>query len=263
MPSLAVVRGWADRLAPFVADTGALLGRWRREGASIPVRGEPREPSSTSITGPIRSSPARRRPPEAWPVGSGVPPAHLDGVLGVLKAYDAGGRRAVPSELHDESRAYLREQGNEFGTTTGRPRRCGWLDLVAGRYACEVNGASDDRPDQARRGRGRGDPPLRRLRDRRRAGRSVSRRRGRLERAQPILETVPGWNEDTAGLLEFEDLPGAARAYVERVESVGAPISLISTGPRRRKRRSCATSPAWSSSPAACWTELRSREDRY
>ncbi|MEZ5333129.1 MAG: adenylosuccinate synthase [Thermoanaerobaculia bacterium] len=237
MPSLAVVRGWADRLAPFVADTGALLGRWRREGASILFEGAqgtlldldhgsyPFVTSSSSTAGGAA-------------VGSGVPPTHLDGVLGVLKAYTTRvGEGPFPSELHDESGAYLRERGNEFGTTTGRPRRCGWLDLVAGRYACEVNGVETialtklDVLD--------GVEEIRLCVAYEIDGERVDRFPAdvaRLERAQPILETVPGWNEDTAGLLEFEDLPGAARAYVERVESeIGAPISLISTGPRREE----------------------------
>jgi adenylosuccinate synthase len=237
LAGLSTVRGWAERLAPFVADTTGLLAAWRGDGMSILFEGAqgtlldldhgsyPYVTSSSSTAGGAA-------------VGSGVPPTHLDGVLGVLKAYTTRvGEGPFPTELHDEAGAYLRERGNEFGTTTGRPRRCGWLDLVAARYACEVNGVDTialtklDVLD--------GFDEIKLCVAYRVDGEEIRRfpaDAAKLARAEPVLESVPGWTDETAGVLEHDALPAVARDYVARIEAeTGAPVSLISTGPRREE----------------------------
>lgn len=237
LPELATVRAWVERLAPFVRDTTALLAAWRREGRSVLFEGAqgtlldldhgsyPYVTSSSSTAGGAA-------------VGAGVPPTALDGVLGVLKAYTTRvGEGPFPTELHDEAGAYLRERGNEFGTTTGRPRRCGWLDLVAARYACELNGVDTialtklDVLD--------GFEEIRLCVAYRIDGAEVRRfpaDAAELARAEPVLESVPGWRAETAGVLEHDALPAAARDYVARIEAeVEAPVSLVSTGPRREE----------------------------
>ncbi len=170
--------------------------------------------------------------------GTGVPPTSITGVLGILKAYTTRvGEGPFPTELHDASGEHLGKVGNEFGTTTGRPRRCGWLDLVIGRYATRINGLGSialtklDVLDQL------DEIPVcvayeiegERVED-------FPSDLGRLERARPVYEVLPGWRQSTVGILREEDLPENARRYVSFIEErLGVPIDLISTGPRREE----------------------------
>ncbi|HRC84226.1 MAG TPA: adenylosuccinate synthase [Thermoanaerobaculia bacterium] len=251
---LAQCREWGERLAPFLADTAQLLVGWLEEGKSLLFEGAqgalldvdhgtfPFVTSSNTTAG-------------AAATGSGVPPMALDGVLGVVKAYTTrvgGGPFTV--ELHDEAGAHLRRRGNEFGTTTGRPRRCGWFDAVAARYARRINGARAlaltklDVLDEFEE--------IRICTAYRLDGREIDAMPAsleELERAAPVYRSVPGWRQETAGILEFERLPERARAYVECLEQeVGAPISLVSTGPRREE-----TLLRESSGPLAGWLGSR------
>jgi adenylosuccinate synthase len=230
-------REWAERLDPLLADTEALLAGWLEEGRSVLFEGAqgalldldhgtyPYVTSSSSTAGGACT-------------GSGVPPTAIDGTLGVLKAYTTRvGGGPFPTELVDETGEFLRRRGNEFGTTTGRPRRCGWLDTVVARYARRLNGTGAlaltkldvlDELDEIRvctayeiDGRETRDLPA-----------DLSR----LERARPAYRTVPGWKHDTVGTLALEELPEAARSYVRLIEEeVGARVDLISTGPRREE----------------------------
>ncbi|HLE85229.1 MAG TPA: adenylosuccinate synthase [Thermoanaerobaculia bacterium] len=230
-------REWAERLAPLLADTEALLAGWIEEGRSLLFEGAqgalldldhgtyPYVTSSSSTAGGACT-------------GSGVPPTAIDGAIGVVKAYTTRvGGGPFPTELLDSTGEFLRSRGNEFGTTTGRPRRCGWLDTVVVRYARRLNGTGAlaltkldvlDQLDEIRvctayevDGRETRDLPA---------------DLGELERARPVYRTVPGWRRDTSGTLELEALPEAARAYVGLIEEeVGARVDLISTGPRREE----------------------------
>jgi adenylosuccinate synthase len=170
--------------------------------------------------------------------GLGVAPKHIHKVIGVAKAYTTRvGGGAFPTELHEEQGEHLRKRGNEFGTVTGRPRRCGWLDLVAGRYAQRLNGVGGialtkldvlDEVDEVKvctgyriRGEVRDDFPA---------------DRAAHEAAEPVYRTLPGWKANTAGVLGWEDLPQRARDYVEVIEdALEAPVIIVSTGPRREE----------------------------
>jgi adenylosuccinate synthase len=170
--------------------------------------------------------------------GCGVPPTRIDGALGVAKAYCTRvGTGPFPSEQSGEMGTLLRERGGEYGATTGRPRRCGWFDAVAVRYAVRVNGFDSiaitklDVLDELEEipvctgyrfeGETHGELP---------ADAMV------LESCDPVYETLPGWRAATSGVREWRDLPENARRYLERLSSlVGAEIGLVSTGPDREQ----------------------------
>jgi adenylosuccinate synthase len=234
---LAACRGWGARLEPLLADTSYLLNGWLDAGRSLLFEGAqgalldidhgtyPYVTSSSPTTGGVGA-------------GSGVPPRRIDGVLGILKAYTTRvGAGPFVSELADDEGDFLRRRGNEFGTTTGRPRRCGWLDAVAARYAVMLNGVDAvaltkmdvlDTLDEIRicvAYRIDGE-------ERRRVPATIEE----LARAEPVYRTLPGWRSDTVGCVDFDRLPEAARAYVAAIEEeVGAPVAIVSSGPRREE----------------------------
>jgi adenylosuccinate synthase len=168
--------------------------------------------------------------------GTGVPPTHIGGILGVCKAYTTRvGGGPFPTELADEVGEHIRRRGAEFGATTGRPRRTGWFDAVGVRYAARVNGLDalavtkldvldELDPIQVCTGyRYRGE----RLTD-------LPNETDVLAECQPIYEALPGWRQQTAGVVEEAKLPPACREYLARLERlVEVPLALISTGPRR------------------------------
>ena len=169
-------------------------------------------------------------------IGAGIGPTMIDEVLGVAKAYISRvGSGPFPTELDNPIGEKMVEIGGEFGTVTGRRRRCGWLDLVALRYAVRVNGITQialtkldvlSHFDELRVAV---------------AYDSLDQRYSEFPRQQrvlyncnPVYETLSGWSSDISGVTSYEDLPDAARAYVEYVEdAVGVPITTVSIGPRR------------------------------
>jgi adenylosuccinate synthase len=230
-----------EALGPFVADVSLALDELLRSGGTVLFEGAqgtlldvdhgtyPYVTSSSSTSGGACT-------------GCGVPPGAIGGAIGILKAYTTRvGEGPFPTELADPAEdapgSRLRRRGNEYGTTTGRPRRCGWLDLVVARYARRVNGIGaialtkldvlDSFDEILVCDAYRIDGEL---------VREMPADLGRLARAEPVYETFPGWRASTEAALEHADLPAAARAYVEMIEQrVGAPIDLISTGPRREE----------------------------
>jgi adenylosuccinate synthase len=168
--------------------------------------------------------------------GGGVGPRQIDEVIGVLKAYSTRvGAGPLPTELEDGVGRHLTEVGREYGTTTGRRRRCGWLDFVPLRYTVSINsvssimlnkldiltGVDEIKVCTAYRVDGRlvDEWPL-----------SVAQ----LERAEPVYETFPGWTDDLGACRAIEDLPHAARRYLEAIETrAGVPINIVSLGPER------------------------------
>ena len=171
-------------------------------------------------------------------IGAGLPAVAIDRVIGVAKAYTtAVGAGPVPTELLDATGEHLRERGAEFGTSTGRPRRCGWYDAVAVRFSVRLAGYSTialtkldvlDAVDRVRICIGYDDPADGSRLD------TVPASSSRYERLEPIYEDLPGWQADTTGCRSFDQLPEAARGYVERLEELaGVPIGLISVGPER------------------------------
>jgi len=168
--------------------------------------------------------------------GAGIGPQHLHYILGITKAYTTRvGSGPFPTELDDAIGEGLRQRGNEFGSVTGRPRRCGWFDAAALKRSAQINGLSGlcltklDVLD--------GMPELKLC-----VGYDIDGERTDMlppgaddcARCKPVYETLPGWQESTVGIKRLEDLPRNARAYLDRVEEVcGVPIDIISTGPDR------------------------------
>ncbi|MGE6322825.1 adenylosuccinate synthase [Pseudomonas oryzihabitans] len=171
--------------------------------------------------------------------GSGVGPLYLDYILGITKAYTTRvGSGPFPTELFDETGAYLAKQGHEFGSVTGRPRRCGWFDAVILRRSIEINSISGlcltkldvlDGLDTVRICTGYKDAAGNLLTE---APTDADSYTG----LQPIYEDMPGWSESTVGAQSLEALPANAQAYIRRIgELVGAPIDIVSTGPDRKE----------------------------
>ena len=170
--------------------------------------------------------------------GSGVGPLYLDYVLGITKAYTTRvGSGPFPTELDDEVGQHLGVKGNEFGATTGRQRRCGWLDAVALRQSIRINSVSGicltkldvlDGLETIKICTGYKNA----------AGEDIVTPNDaeEWEEIQPVYEEVAGWSESTFGAQSIDALPEAARAYIKRVEEVvGAPVDIISTGPDRKE----------------------------
>lgn len=168
--------------------------------------------------------------------GLGVPPTSVSRIIGVVKAYCTRvGNGPFPTELHDETGEKLRAEGHEFGATTGRPRRCGWLDLVALKYSVMVNGITEialTKMDVLN--------PLPEIRLC--TGYTLNDKRLKsfpadcptLDRVTPEYETMPGWQSSLAGMTSFDELPEAARNYIRRIEEyTGARVSIISLSPDR------------------------------
>jgi adenylosuccinate synthase len=228
---------YGQALAPLIADTTAYLHRALAEGKRILFEGAqgtlldidhgtyPYVTSSSASAAGI------------WP-GAGVPGRKLGDILGVVKAYTTRvGEGPFPTELKDAIGNQIREQGHEYGTTTGRPRRCGWLDTFAIRYAArlnDINGIVITLLDVLG-----GLPELRICTGYTVDGKSLEDfpdDPAVLDRAKPVLESLEPWAENISGARQLKDLPRAARAYVRRVEeTVGAPVRIISIGPDREQ----------------------------
>ncbi|GIV58423.1 MAG: adenylosuccinate synthetase [Rhodothermaceae bacterium] len=170
--------------------------------------------------------------------GLGVPPTAVRRSIGIVKAYCTRvGNGPFPTELHDATGERLRQVGHEFGATTGRPRRCGWLDLVALRYTSMVNGCTDyaiTKLDVLT-----GLDEIKVCVRYRYDGKETTRFPAEVQtlgRVEPVYESLPGWKEDITGLVRVEDLPEAARRYLQFIaDYTGVPLSMISTGPKREQ----------------------------
>lgn len=169
-------------------------------------------------------------------IGTGVAPTRIDGVLGVIKAYTTRvGEGPFPTELGDSTGEELRRRGEEYGATTGRPRRCGWLDAISLAYAIRVNGFSTlaltklDVLDPF--------PVLqicRAYRYRDQTLEEFPNETNILKECQPLYEEIEGWQESTVGRTSVAELPKKCRAFLDRLEAIlGVDISIISTGPER------------------------------
>ena len=224
-----------DYLAPFITDTIPMLHEAIGSGKSVLFEGAqgtmldidygtyPFVTSSSATAGGACT-------------GSGVPPHKVDRVLGVVKAYSTRvGEGPFPTELTDAMGDRLRKAGNEFGATTGRPRRCGWFDLVVARYSVMVNGIDAwamtklDVLDEVETIRicVAYECDGKRLT-------SVPANVRQLERCRPVYEDVPGWMCSTKDVASWEQLPEKAKAYVRRLEELtGVKVAILSVGPRR------------------------------
>jgi adenylosuccinate synthase len=168
--------------------------------------------------------------------GSGIGPMHIDGVLGIVKAYTTRvGAGPFPTELFDDVGQYLGEKGHEFGATTGRPRRCGWLDAVALKRSCDVNSITSLRVTKLDVLDGL--ESLKICTQYKLDGELINRPpygADDFERCEPVYEILPGWSDATAGVREISKLPDNARAYLERMQVLlGVDIDIISTSAER------------------------------
>lgn len=168
--------------------------------------------------------------------GSGVPAKYISKVIGVIKAYTTRvGGGPFPTEQPNEIGQYIRERGNEYGTVTRRPRRCGWFDAVAVRYAARLSGV-DELAVMLLDVLG-GLPEIQICTAYELDGRRITDFPSHIDdlrRVTPVYETLPGWKEEIRGARSFSDLPGNARQYVQRISQlVGRPVSIISVGPDR------------------------------
>ncbi len=170
--------------------------------------------------------------------GSGVAPTRIDRVVGIFKAYTTRvGEGPFPTELHDASGDFLREAGQEFGTTTGRPRRCGWADVVIGRYAQRINGITDMVITKLDVLTGLEKIPVCVAYDVQ--GTRVEEmpaNQSDFHHARPVYEELDGWSEDITGCRTFEELPVNAQRYVRRLEEMmGTRVSVVGVGPGREE----------------------------
>ncbi len=227
-------RAW-QRMSPWVRDVSVFLARAREEGRPIMFEGAqgtlldidhgtyPYVTSSNATVGGVCT-------------GLGVPPKAIDGVLGVAKAYTTRvGEGPLPTELTGELGNRLRESGQEFGAVTGRPRRCGWYDAVAVRYAVRVNGL--DALALTKLDVLDGLPELQVCTAYRVKGSHITDMPGdvaQLAACEPVYETIAGWSQPTAGIRNYNDLPREAKAYIARLEEItGVPAAVVSTGSAR------------------------------
>ncbi len=230
---------YGTRLAPFVADTSALVQEALAareqvllegaQGSLLDLDSGTYEYVTSSVPSSLAAGAA---------IGIGIGPTQIRTVLGVYKAYNTRvGNGPMPTELLDETGVLLREGGPrpEYGSTTGRPRRCGWFDAVAAGYSARINAITDaaltrlDVLDAL--------PVIKVCTAYRVGGKTMKTLPASslaMARAEPVYEEIQGWHEDTSGVRRFEDLPVQAQKYVRYIEDVlGAPICLVSVGPER------------------------------
>ena len=225
----------AERLLPLAEDVGLVIHRAIKSGAAVLLEGA--QGSLLDVdhgTYPYVTSSNTTAGGAA--IGVGIAPMALDAVLGVVKAYTTRvGGGPLPTEMDEKLAEETRKLGNEYGATTGRPRRCGWFDAVVVRYAARINGLTDlavtkldvlDTFDRIALCNGYeydGDLHLEFPAD-----------LGLLERSKPKYEWMPGWQKSTADARRIEDLPDAARRYLDRMQAmVETPITYVSVGTRR------------------------------
>ena len=230
-------RGYAEKMKPLVAETQTYLVRALKQGKRVLFEGAQGAlldidhgtyPFVTSSNASVFGVAA----------GSGVPPRYINEVIGVTKAYTTRvGEGPFPTELEGELGEHLRERGAEFGATTGRPRRCGWLDAVACRYVSELNGFDSlaiTKLDVLS-----GQKVVKVCVGYEHKGKRIERfpsELGILEQCKPVYEDHRGWTEDVTGARRFEELPKAARDYVSEMERLlGAPARMVSVGPEREQ----------------------------
>src|SRR3954469_14663348 len=226
---------YADRLKPMVTDTGLVLNEALDRGEVVLLEaGQATLLDVDHGTYPFVTSSSATAGGAC--TGSGIAPTRIERVIAILKAYSTRvGEGPFPSELFDDHGEFLRKTGAEYGTTTGRPRRCGWLDTVIGRYATRVNGVTDFVVTKLDVLTGLDTVPIC-------VAYSVDGVRhdempmsqSDFHHAAPVYEEMPGWWEDISECRTFVELPPNAQRYVERVEElVGARVSAVGVGPGR------------------------------
>ncbi|HYO85042.1 MAG TPA: adenylosuccinate synthase [Dermatophilaceae bacterium] len=233
----AELLSFADRLRPMVGDVGLELTEALDAGRTVLFEaGQATMLDVDHGTYPFVTS--SNATSAGACTGSGVPPTRIDRVVAVHKAYTTRvGEGPFPTELLDETGERLRAAGFEFGTTTGRPRRCGWADTVVGRYATRVNGVTDyviTKLDVLT-----GMDPVRICVAYDVLGQRIEEmpvNQSDVHHARPIYQDLPGWSDDITRCRDFADLPANAQAYLLRLEELlGCRVSVIGVGPGRNE----------------------------
>lgn len=235
-PLLAEALAWGQQLKPRIVDSLPLTRAALQSSKRIMLEGQlsaMKDIDWGSYPFVTSSSPTAA----GAAAGSGIPPRSITQIIGVAKAYSTQvGTGPMPTELHDEQGKFLREQGDEYGATTGRPRRVGWFDSIVTRFVCELNGCTSlaltklDVLDSL--------PEIPVCTAYRYNGQRVEDLPDTWthEHCEPIYETLPGWQQPTTSARSIEDLPRNARAYLERLaELVRVPIHSVGVGPRREQ----------------------------
>ncbi|WP_346386999.1 adenylosuccinate synthase [Nocardioides sp.] len=226
---------FAERLHPMVCDTGLLLNQALDRGETVLLEaGQATLLDVDHGTYPFVTSSSATAGGAC--TGSGIPPMRMDQVIGIVKAYTTRvGEGPFPTELSDDFGEHLRKVGAEYGTTTGRPRRCGWYDSVIARYAARVNGVTDFVLTKLDVLTGLEKVPVCVAYDVNGVRHDeMPVNQSDFHHAVPIYEDFPGWWEDISAAKTFEDLPKNAKDYVLAVEKMsGARISAIGVGPDR------------------------------
>lgn len=225
----------AKVITPMITDVAGRLHQLKREGKQILFEGA----QGTWLDNDLGTYPfvtSSNTTSGAAATGTGFGVGNFDQVVGIIKAYTTRvGAGPFPTELNGDLGAHLAKQGNEFGSVTGRPRRCGWLDLVSMRRAIDINGITQlcltkldvlDGLEEVKlcvgyelNGETLEHPP---------------QSADEWAQSKPVYESMPGWSETTFGVKSYDELPEKAVAYLKRVEELlGVPIGIISTGPDR------------------------------
>ncbi len=236
-PVIEEFLGYSERLSQYCENTSLLLNQLIKQGKKVLFEGAqgtmldldhgtyPYVTSSNTVSGAVC-------------VGAGIGPKLIDRIVGVSKAYTTRvGRGPFPTELKDELGDKLRQQGGEYGATTGRPRRCGWLDLVQLKYAVRLNGFTDlviTKLDVLS-----GINPLKVCVGYRYKGELLKDFPARVEvveELEPVYQEFSGWEEDISGVREFSELPGSAQDYLKMIQDqLEVPLMAISVGKEREQ----------------------------
>jgi adenylosuccinate synthase len=226
---------YAQRLGPYITDTTEFLHTSIEEGKSILFEGA--QGSLLDLDhGTFPYVTSSNCSALGLPSGCGVPARSVDKYVGVIKAYTTRvGAGPFPTEQNNEIGNHIREAGHEYGTTTGRPRRCGWFDAVAAAYSAKIGAIDSLAMLHLDTLTGLKELSICKAYDI--DGRQTTffpANIARLAKAKPIYETLPGWDDDITAITQYKRLPATARKYLERIEQlVGAPMEMIGVGPKR------------------------------
>lgn len=227
----------AETLRPYITDTSLLVWQAAKAGRRIVFEGA--QGTMLDIDHGTYPFVTSSNPVAGFAaVGAGIGPTLIDEVVGVCKAYATRvGEGPFPTELLDERGRTLRDVGHEFGTTTGRERRCGWLDLVALRYAVRVNGMTGLVITKLDVLNGFGEIEVcTAYRHGSESIHEMPRHQSVFHKVEPVYERLPGWKTDISGARTMSDLPKAARDYLDFIaRHTETPLTLVSVGPRREE----------------------------
>ncbi|MDR1292912.1 MAG: adenylosuccinate synthase [Clostridiales Family XIII bacterium] len=230
--------GYAERMGPMIADTGVIVYDAVSEGKAVLFEGAQGAMLDLDLgTYPYVTS--SHPGSGGFIIGAGVGPRMIDGIVGVVKAYTTRvGAGPMVTELTDETGDAIREAGNEYGTTTGRPRRCGWFDGVAVRHSVRTNGVDGIALtlldvlggfDEIKLCYAYETPDGERIEN-------FPALLDTLAACKPLYRTARGWQTDISGCTSFDELPEEARAYIAEIEDIsGAPVKIVSVGPGREQ----------------------------